>query len=570
MYLFINTNSFSKTIVFFFFFLLAASVVSSQHPYVPVFKQAQPVWSHLLYNPLFEDIDFGEINTSGLNGYNTIGNSFNNVVVFDSTIFVTCSTESPGFAVSGMYIFKIDPTSGDIMWSDTIYDPLAAKYGMFANPKRIAIRDDGYLELMGARKNEVPGISNYPMSYRLVYDYATGERKQMHYDTTNTAKYFGKSASSYGDYVPVIQDSLYLHTYAILRAVYNPNFTDQAYFVTALINGDQNDIKYTNEYLLDAGQPTDGHSWVEVFPLAVNDSTVFVYIRLYPTDVYKYESKVLLFIFNIKDPADVQLVKRLDMTDKMIPDVREFTHPTFVVGKDDVTITNVWPDWDLWPNLEQYTYLIKLDHEGNILQYINKIIPDESGLLYNELVPFFVSDTMTLLWGRKYESEEKKFWEDIVMIDKNDQIQTIASLHTKDDSWESSVSFTPWGTTYFDNKIICVGTYYRNNRTNNATSYIMAFDLDDLIKGTITITDDQPREISPSVIAYPNPTLDRITITGLTSSDTQYHIINNAGTGFDPVIVNENTIDLSSYPAGVYFIRVHAKDFVNTLKVVKQ
>ena len=98
----------------------------------------------------------------------------------------------------------------------------------------------------------------------------------------------------------------------------------------------------------------------------------------------------------------------------------------------------------------------------------------------------------------------------------------------------------------------------------------MAFDLDDLIKGTITITDDQPIEISPSVIAYPNPTLDRITITGLTSSDTQYQIINSAGTGFDPVVVNENTLDLSSYPAGVYFIRVHAKDFVNTLKVVKQ
>lgn len=549
--------------------ILAASVVRSHHPYVPVFKQTQPVWSHLLYNPLFEDIDFGEINTSGLNGYNTIGNTINNVVVFDSTIFVTCSTENPGFATSGMYMFKIDPTSGDIMWSDTIYDPLAAKYGLFANPKRIAIRDDGYLELMGARKNEVPGYANYPMSYRLVYDYATGERKQMHYDTTNTAKYIFKGLSSYGDFVPIKQDSLYLHTYAYLRPVYNPNFGDQAYFVTALINGDQNDIKYTNEYFLDAGQPTDAFSWVEVIPLTVNDSTVFVNVKLYPTDVSKYKSKSLLFIFNIKDPADIRLLKRLDMTDKMIPDVREFTHPTFVIGKDDVTITNVWPDWDLWPNLEQYTYFIKLNHEGNILKYIDKIIP-ESGLLYNELVPFFVSDTMTLLWGRKYKGEEKKFWEDIVVMDKNDQIQAIASLHTKDDSWESSVLFTPNGTVYSDNKIICVGTYYKNNLANNATSLIMAFGLDDLIKGTITISDDQPREISPSVIAYPNPALDRITITGLTSSNTQYHIINSAGAGFDPVNINENTLDLSAYPAGVYFIRVHAKDFVNTLKVVKQ
>ncbi len=570
MYLFINTKSISKTTVFFCMFLLAASVVRSQHPYIPVFKQAQPVWSHLLYNPLFEDIDFGEINSAGLNGYNTIGNSYSNVVVFDSTVVVTCTTLNPEFGgvISGFYIFKIDPASGDIMWSDTIYDPLAAKYGMFANPKRIAMRDDGYLELMGTRK-AVSSSSFYPMSYRLVYDYVTGERKQMHYDTTNTAKYFRKGQPEIGSYVPVIKDSLYLHTYAFLRPVHNPTFSDQAFFATALINGDQNDIKYTNEYLLEAGQPTDVFSWVEVIPFAVNDSTNFVYVRLNPTDVYKYESKVLLFIFNIKDPADVQLIKRLDMTDKMIPDVREFTHPTFVVGKDDVTITNVWPDWDLWPNLEQYTYFIKLDHEGNILKYIDKIIP-ESGLLYNEIVPFFVSDTMTLLWGKKYDGEEKKFWEDIVVMDKNDQIQTIASLHTKDDSWESSVSIPKGSAVYIDNKIIFVGTYYKNGRANNATSYIMAFDLDDLIKGTITITDDQPIEISPSVIAYPNPTLDRITITGLTSSDTQYQIINSAGTGFDPVVVNENTLDLSSYPAGVYFIRVHAKDFVNTLKVVKQ
>ncbi|HYC84442.1 MAG TPA: T9SS type A sorting domain-containing protein [Chryseosolibacter sp.] len=88
-----------------------------------------------------------------------------------------------------------------------------------------------------------------------------------------------------------------------------------------------------------------------------------------------------------------------------------------------------------------------------------------------------------------------------------------------------------------------------------------------------SISNEDDPETSSSITAYPNPVEDKITILlNNLSPDTKVSLIQSSGITLKeerPVRL-DHTIDMSSMPAGLYFIRVSDVNTRSTIKVLKR
>jgi hypothetical protein len=71
------------------------------------------------------------------------------------------------------------------------------------------------------------------------------------------------------------------------------------------------------------------------------------------------------------------------------------------------------------------------------------------------------------------------------------------------------------------------------------------------------------------VSVYPNPTTDKIHITGVTDITT-VEVTNMSGQLVVKPTSNLETLDMSSLQTGLYFVKVQTKDAQKTIKVVKK
>ena len=91
------------------------------------------------------------------------------------------------------------------------------------------------------------------------------------------------------------------------------------------------------------------------------------------------------------------------------------------------------------------------------------------------------------------------------------------------------------------------------------------------LSGVTTIdfsTLSTPTAALVDVSVYPNPTTDKIHITGITDITT-VEVINNNGQLVAKPTSNLKTIDMSNLQVGVYFVKIQTKDAQKTIKVVK-
>lgn len=546
-----------KSKILNFLIVLGASLLIknslAQQPYIPVFAQTEPDWKHALYNPL-------HVTTSGifdLDAYSSVGFA-NHLEIIGNYLFLISTISANNAAICGFIISKINIETGEILWSDIVYDPMAEDIGYFSIPNKIHLRKDGNIEFLAHRKMEIPGLNNYDMSYRMVYDINTGERLGMYFDKTNLVK-FDRVGSTNGVFIPVEEDSVYLHLY-----LHSEGFPEaKRALAAALVTGNCDNFTLLDKIFIDPGKPTNFSTFRTIRQRMVNDSIFVILANLDFLDQgYNGENK--LYFFNYSDMENIRLVRTVDISDMAIYDPRGHLGLLMEVHDGELVIMDTY--YDQLVEQRQFNYFLKMDDQGTVLNYIAKIKPSDNSY-YSQYLPILVTDSISLFWAWSSIKTNKRDGFDLVTMDQNNEIEYIASLYPKEGSLNDA--FFPKRTLLHDNKLILEGTYELAPSSGRFTRYIMSFDMDELKKGSITNVQDEPVKLDFDIVAFPNPTLDQIYLKGL-KEKAVIEIFNQKGERYPTILKDANILEMTNFPEGVYFVKIIVENSVQTLRVIKQ
>ena len=541
--------------------LYLVQTLSAQQPYLPKFKQADPAWQHVLVNPLFQKHPNGSL---AQNSYTCASTQLTTQLVVDSFLISVVPTLSELVFLDGLIVQKININTGEILWKDIIYDAKIDSIGWVSIPKIIYRRSDGNIEFCGNRKIKDDNIQIFEYSYRAVYDFDTGERT-LYYDKAEKATYPDKIGSTNGTYYKLIEDSIYLKSYLYLTGGDQP----ERGLSFCLVNATHDSIQFLKTIMMDPQMPVHRYTFRAIKAVEVNDSIYAVLLNLEAQQGSSFAGKNILYLFNYKDINNIYLVKTIDITEYAIYDWRfgngsglimnEFADKLYIMGEY----------YDL-AERKQFNYFLKLDDTGKVLDYMDKIKTNDDTfyLLYK---PIHISDTLKLFWAYKSKNSDKEISYDIVKMNDKKEMEYLASFFPIGNNEEY---FSPHNALWVGNRLIIYGVYALGvtadeNGEPRHTYYILAFDLDDLKKGSTTVSTSDPIDIGKQVVVYPNPTLDKLFIKGVDDIqnidiyDSQGKMVPTNSSSYD-------MIDLEIYPQGVYFVKIQTKDSQKTLRVIKK
>ena len=541
--------------------LFSVQTLSAQQPYLPKFKQADPVWQHVLVNPLFQKhpkASFLE------NSYTCVSTQLTTQLVVDSFLISVVPTSSGLIFNDGLIVQKINIKTGEVLWRDILYDPKIDSIGYVSISYDIYMRKDGKIEFCGNRKVVDDNIQLFDQSYRAVYNFNTGKR-ELYFDKSNKATYPDLVGSLNGRYKKLKEDSLFLCTYNYLIGGDQP----ERGLSFCLVNATHDSIKFLKTIMMDPQMPVHRYTFRAIKAVEVNDSIYAVLLNLEAQQGSSFAGKNILYLFNYKDINNIYLVKTIDITEYAIYDWRfgngsglimnEFADKLYIMGEY----------YDL-AERKQFNYFLKLDDTGNVLDYTDKIKTNDDTfyLLYK---PIHISDTLKLFWAYKSKNSDKEISYDIVKMNDKKEMEYLASFFPIGNNEEY---FSPHNALWVGNRLIIYGVYALGvtadeNGEPRHTYYILAFDLDDLKKGSTTVSTSDPIDIGKQVVVYPNPTLDKLYIKGVDNIqnidiyDSQGKMVPTNSSSYD-------MIDLEIYPQGVYFVKIQTKDSQKTLRVIKK
>lgn len=552
-----------KLFLWVMLYMCLQSGLYSQQPYLPKFKQADPLWQHVLVNPLFQKHPDGRL---PYNPYTCVSTQLTAELIVDSFLISVVPTLSELVFLDALIVQKINMNTGQVLWKDIIYDATIDSIGWVSLPYILHRRKDGNIEFCGSRKIKDDNIQMFDYSYRVVYDFETGQRTSF-YDKTNTATYPEKIGSLNGRYDVLIEDSLYLKTYNYFEGGEQP----KRGLSFCLVNAHHDSIQFIKTILMDPQMPVHRFTFRGIKADVINDSIYAVLLNLEAPQGSSFPGKNMLYLFNYKDIHNIHLVKTLDITDYAIYDWRPGGIPAGALKlqphNGEILITDVYYDST---ERKQFNYWLMLDDHGNVLDYIDKINTSDDSF-YFQYIPIHITDTLKLFWAytSQYSDTDPSF--DIVKMNDKKEMEYIASFFPVGDQGEY---FDPTKTLFVDNKLIFYGVYALGvtndeNGEPRYTHYILAFDLDELKKGSQSVNTSEPIEVGREVVVYPNPTRDKFQIKGV-NDIINVHIFDHQGRVYPVPSDNYEEIDIESYPAGVYFIKIETKDSYKTLKVVKQ
>ncbi len=548
--------------------LMACSIyflqgVYSQQPYLPKFKQADPIWQHALVNPLFQKHPNGRIVR---NPYTCVSTQLTTELIVDSFMISVIPTSGELVFLDALIVQKININSGEILWKDIIYDATIDSIGWVSVPYIINKRTDGKIEFLGTRKILNDNIQIFNYSYRAVYDFETGERT-LYYDKSDRAEYPDKFGSLNGRYFKLKEDSLYLKAYNYSEGSEQP----KRGISFCLVNGNQDSVQFLKTILIDPQMPVHVFTFRFLKLDILNDSIFALLYNLEAPQGSDYAGKNILYLFNIKDINNIHLVKSIDLSEYAIYDRRPggIPHKAMHFNVYDGKLYIMGQYYDI-AERKQFNYFLKLDDSGGVMDYINKVETNDN-TFYLHYIPITITDSLKLFWAFKSKMTDKVQSYDIVKMNDNQEMEYVASFFPEGDKGEY---FDIHKTYVIDNKLIFYGVYALGNTIDENgegryTYYFLAFDMDELIKGSTTVTTSEPIDIGHEVVIYPNPTRDKFYITGV-EDIINIDIFDNQGRVYPLNTSSYEMIDIESYPSGVYFIKIKTKDSYKTLRVVKQ
>ncbi|MEZ4909379.1 MAG: T9SS type A sorting domain-containing protein [Saprospiraceae bacterium] len=538
--------------------------LSAQQPYMPTFKQADPIWQHVLVNPLFQHHPKGSLPQ---NSYTCVSTQLTTELIVDSFLISVIPTLCELIFDDGLIVQKININTGEVLWKDILYDATIDSIGWVSYPKIIYKRRDGNIEFCGNRKIIDDNIQIFDQSYRAVYDFETGQRT-LYYDKSDEATYPDKIGSLNGTYYQLIEDSLYLKSYFYYVGGEEP----ERGLSFCLVNAAHDSIQFIKTIIMDPQMPVHRYTFRAIRAIEINDSIYAVLLNLEAPQGSSFAGKNILYLFNYKDINNIQLVKSIDITEYAIYDWRPGGVPgsglKMNVFDEKIFVMGIY--FDTTEN-EQFNYMLIMDTHGKVLDYNDKI-KDTDNVNYSEYKPIHISDTLQLFWAYKSKKINKHVSFDIVKMNDKKEMEYVASFFPVGDDYQQY--FNPHNALFIGKRLIISGLYVFSDELDENvyskwTSYILAFDLDDLIKGSTTVSTSDPIGIGEQVVVYPNPTLDKLYLQGVENIlnvdiyDSQGKMLPTNQNGFD-------TIDMEMYPQGIYFIKIQTKENTKTLRIIKK
>lgn len=536
--------------------------LSAQQPYLPKFNQADPLWQHVLVNPLFQKHPKGSL---ALNPHTCISTQLTTELLVDSFLFSVVPSRSELIFLDGLIVQKININTGEVLWLDILYDQKIDSIGYVSLPYDIYMRKDGNIEFCGNRKVIDDNIQIFDQSYRAVYDFETGQ-KTLYYDKSNKAKYPDLVGSLNGRYKKLNEDSLFLCTYNHLVGGEKP----ERGLSFCLVNAAHDSIRFLKTIIMDPQMPVHRYTFRAIKAVEVNDSIYVVLLNLEAPQGSSFAGKNILYLFNYKDINNIHLVKSIDITEYAIYDWRFGNGSGIFMNEFDGKLYIMGQYYELTES-KQFNYIVTLDDTGKVLEYKDKIETND-GTFYLHYKPIHISDTLQLFWAYKSKNTDKEISYDIVKMNDKKEMEYLASFFPIGNNEEY---FSPHNALWVGNRLIISGVYalgvtVDENGEPRHTYYLLAFDLDDLKKGSTTVSTSEPIGIGEQVVIYPNPTLDKLYIKGVDDIqniyiyDSQGKIVpTNSSSSYD-------MIDLEIYPQGVYFIKIKTTESTKTLRVIKK
>jgi len=157
-----------------------------------------------------------------------------------------------------------------------------------------------------------------------------------------------------------------------------------------------------------------------------------------------------------------------------------------------------------------------------------------------------------------------------------DGIYALPDLRVSNDGGQTWTQFIPTGENGMNTTISAVGLTYLSASQGFASTSITNSDQggllswDELLPGVTSISGS---EAGVGLQAFPNPTLDRLTVRWAAPRVDQVELLDSQGRLLQrhtPGLAQAMELSLADQPAGMYLLRVQAGEQISTLRVVRQ
>ncbi|MBK7698151.1 MAG: T9SS type A sorting domain-containing protein [Saprospiraceae bacterium] len=223
-----------------------------------------------------------------------------------------------------------------------------------------------------------------------------------------------------------------------------------------------------------------------------------------------------------------------------------------------------------FPQLKARPYILKLDIYGNEMAYYDDIAIPNSDYAN----AFLLSSSDSLSYFICFPSVKGGIHGlDIVQVDNNKQYKYVASLTLNNKTDKEKYRVSRLNRYLVDGKILIYNGLYDTEILENRVHWIMAWDLEELIKGSASGVDNTM--ISSTFSIAPNPSTNQITITTSEAlSNSRIEIYDQIGRNIinHQISSSATEINISSLPTGLYFVSLVddlGKRFGQVQKLVK-
>ncbi|HRD06158.1 MAG: hypothetical protein U0V54_12025 [Saprospiraceae bacterium] len=518
--------------------ILLVNYVKSQQPYPLNFKGYGSFWQHLVLND--GGVGFGQTE----NIYTTL--DVVNILDVDTFIYLLYQTKK-GFLVNGVKLVKINPGTGEILWSKT--DNFYTGNEFNQTYRKLLLDDKGRIVITGWRaKNNTSALT--PNACIKKFDASSGQLIEYKVDTTQ------RLYSIVNDYINQIGiDSIYFAGTAIIEDVEeNPRGGIRFYTFN-------NELKWDtmSQVIYNLPDPGDTFSreYITVNPRysLINNRLLGIVTFYVNMDADSLKAKAELTLADFSDVKNIKVLRRFKFVDEIQfwPDEEEYYWISNY--SEELQLSWRYPKIDvLSGKLLKACSFLALDTLGNVLARVDDIAQN-GHWIYNLKCAGKLHDKYYLLGHR---SDDRASF-DIMEVDAESRVKLLVSVVTADRP--SNDGFNGFNTVQKvtkDSLFIFSGALFTKagdvTPSTTSTHYTMAFDLRHWMRPTssVDVLDDL------TVKLYPNPSNDFLNIEVPDIKGKLYFYAAN-GTLIKSIAINGSQsllIDTSIFPVGINVITI--------------
>jgi len=533
------------------------------HSQTPIIHEAQIKWSELL-----------QIENYPTLGKNNGFNSIYGVSILDSrdeenAILNFALTENSKGSVCGNQIRKMNLESGKVDWKKNLYKyedaSLTDNYSFHSSKV-----EGGQIELMASTAVDLSLINNYKYASRIVLDEQQGNVLDFHNSNSIEGGFMTGLTGHANNFIyQRIKNEKYLVTGVNseyvgnqpLGFIYFKTFDGACRIADGIIK------KF--HYKPIAGDSLHWSFFSPPQPIRVNDTLVAVlhYQRSFKLGNINQKHRYQLALINIKNPDHLFEVFRINLEDH-IPEpfaINGFEYNFF--DGQNIVLSNYFL---VNPNSldDKARYLIKINLEGQIVENYQHLQYKNNA--YSSRLIYFGKYKGKDLYGG-FPSHTKRLGYDLFTLDQNvlDFMGSITENITDTELSFANVHFS----TFTDQETIVICAQ-KNTALPNGNieerNYLFALDLNDIIDFQ---TNTENTILGQNkVTLYPNPVNEMLKVDfeypyegSISIHDASLRSISVQKT--DPTKHWE--LDFSSYPNGLYFVKLIANGQTGIYKLIK-